>query len=439
MTKKQHCRPGLGRRHRFPPLGAMLAAGLLCLFPEAVLASGYRITNQSLAAVGIAGAHVASTPGPDSRYYNPANMGWLADQWQTETSLTFLGLPSVEYRDNRSPLLDGSSESELFLMPLVHAVSPRYGDLRFGFSLTYPFGLAKEWQQPFPRASAEQFSLFLVEANPTIAWALTDRVSLGGGVRLLYGKGEVESAVTNPPFGQLTPLTSLDRSADGTDTQWGYNLALTVRPADRLSLAATYRSENELDLEGTSHLRAWAGTLPLAAWDGDGSVALTLPAVFSLAAAYTVDRLTVELGWDRTFWSSFAELDFQYDQNLQGTVFDGFDRAMVKNWDDTDAYRIGLSYDWDGRWTTTLGFAYDQTPVPAATLGFEVPDADAHVYCAGLRYRTTETWEIGLSYMYHRTRSRSVVNDGAAGLPGLDGTFTEGGAHAITVGVIARF
>ena len=59
MTKKQHCRPGLGRRHRFPPLGAMLAAGLLCLFPEAVLASGYRITNQSLAAVGIAGAHVA--------------------------------------------------------------------------------------------------------------------------------------------------------------------------------------------------------------------------------------------------------------------------------------------------------------------------------------------------------------------------------------------
>ncbi len=438
MAKKQRNRR-LGGGHRFPPLGTMLAAGLLCLLPDPILASGYRITNQSLAAVGIAGAHVASTSGPDASYYNPANMGWLTDQWQTETSLTFLGLPSVKYRDNRSPQLDGSSESELFLMPLVHAVSPRYGDLRFGFSLTYPFGLAKEWQQPYPRASAEQFSLFLIEANPTIAWTLTDRVSFGGGIRLLYGKGEVENSVTNPPFGQLAPLTSLDRSADGTDTQLGYNLALTVRPIDRLSLAATYRSENELDLEGTSHLHAWDGTLPLAAWDGDGSVALTLPAVFSLAAAYTFDRLTVELGWDRTFWSSFAELDFQYDQNLLGTVFDGFDRAIVKNWDDTDAYRIGISYDWDGRWTTTLGFAYDQTPVPAATLGFEVPDADAHVYCAGLRYRTSGEWEIGLSYMYHRTRGRAAGNDGAAGLPGLDGTFTEGGAHAVTVGLIARF
>lgn len=439
MAKKPQRRPGSGRRLRFQFLGTVLAAGLLCHPPAPALASGYRIPNQSLAAVGLASAHIASTPGPDASYYNPANMGWLADQWLTETSLTIIGLPSVEYRDNRSPLLDGSSEGELFFMPLVHAVSPRYGDLRFGFSLTYPFGLAKEWQQPYPRASAERFSLFLVEANPTVAWALNERVSLGGGLRLLYGKGEVDNSATNPPFGRLAPMTALDRSAEGTDTQLGYNLALTVRPVNRLSLAATYRSENELDLEGTSRLRAWAGTLPLAAWDGDGSVALTLPAVFSLAAAYTIERLTVEIGWDRTFWSSFAELDFQYDQNLLGTVFDGFDRAIVKNWDDADAYRIGLSYDWDGRWTTTLGFAYDQTPVPAATLGFEVPDADAHVYCAGLRYRASETWEMGLSYMYHRTRSRSAVNDGAAGLPGLDGTFTEGGAHAVTAGLIAHF
>jgi len=43
-------------------------------------ASGFRITNQSLGAVGLSGAHIAHTPGPDSSYYNPANMAWLADQ-----------------------------------------------------------------------------------------------------------------------------------------------------------------------------------------------------------------------------------------------------------------------------------------------------------------------------------------------------------------------
>ncbi len=439
MVKERSLCRCLVAQPSFASLGGMLIAGLFCLLPDLAGASGYRITNQSLAAVGMAGAHLAQTPGPDASYYNPANMGWLPDQWQAETSLTFLGLPAVEYHDNRNPLLDSASEEALFIMPLVHAASPACGNLRFGFSLTYPFGLAKEWQQPYARANAERFSLVLVEANPTVAWTLSDWLSLGGGVRLLYGKGKVDNSASNPPFDQLAPLTALERSAEGTDLQLGYNLALSIRPADRITFAATYRSENELDLEGTSHLRAWAGTLPLAAYDGDVALALTLPAVFSLGAAYRFDQLTLEVGWDRTYWSSFGELDFQYQDNQLGTVFDGFDRALAKYWDDSDAFRIGLVYDWNERWTSTLGFAYDQTPVPAATLGFEVPDADAHVYCAGLRYQASDALELGISYMYHRTRNRFVANAGATGLPGLDGTFTDGGAHAVTMGAIFKF
>jgi long-chain fatty acid transport protein len=327
-------------------------------------------------------------------------------------------------------LFDGSSESELFFMPLLHAVSPRYGDLRFGFSLTYPYGLAKQWQQPFPRASAEQFSLLVVEGNPTLAYEPVDWLSVGGGIRLIYGKGEVQSTAVNPPF-------TLSRTSEGTDTQWGYNLALTVRPREQWAIAATYRSEVQLDLEGNSDLRALAGAAPLAAFSGAATLGVPLPAVFSVATSYTVDRLTLELGWDRTFWSSFKTLDFVYSQNL-APPFDIFDRAIAKNWTDTDAYRLGLSYEWNERWTTTLGFAYDRTPVPTTTLGFELPDADALIYCAGVRYRPSKTMELGLSYMYHRTQSRSVINDNIAELP-IDGTFTEGGAHAVTVGVITSF
>ncbi len=412
---------------------------LLLAAPSSSSASGFRITNQSLGAVGLAGAHTAFTPGPDSSYYNPANMSYLPDHWQVETSLTLLNLPSINYTDNRSPLFNGSSESELFLMPLLHAVSPRYGDLRFGFSLTSPYGLSKQWQQPFPQASTEQFSLLVVEGNPTFSYEPAPWLSLGGGIRVIYGKGEVKSEVLNPPFSPLDPLTTLSRSSDGTDTQLGYNLALTVRPQERWTLAATYRSEVQLDLAGNSELRAWMGTVPIAAYSGSANIAVSLPAVFSVATSYTLDRLTLELGWDRTFWSSFKTLNFDYSQDFLGTVFDGFDRSLIKSWTDTDAYRLGLSYDWNERWTTTLGIAYDQTPVPAATLGFELPDADALIYCAGIRYRYSPTMELGLSYMYHHTESRSVTNDGVAGLPGIDGTFTEGGAHAVTIGVIASF
>ncbi len=408
---------------------------LLILWQPAIpAASGFRITNQSLGAVGLSGAHTAFTPGPDSSYYNPANISFLPNQWQMETSLTFLQLPSIEYEDNRGATLNGTSERELFYMPLLHLTSPQYGHLRYGFSLTYPFGLSKQWKQPFPRAYAEKFSLFTIEANPSLAYETSDWLSIGGGLRVVYGKGEVENEIGVPP----SPIT-LHRSSEGTDTQLGYNLAFSLRPIKQWSLAATYRSEVNLDLSGDSDFQALAGAVPVDTYSGSGDVGISLPAVLSLATAYTFDRLTVELAWDRTFWSSFKELDFVYDQSFQSPPFAVFDNVISKNWDDTDAYRIGLTYDWNDRWTTTLGFAYDRTPVPANTLGFELPDADAMIYCTGIRYRSSAATEWGLSYMYHRTRSRSVSADADANTSGIDGKFTEGGAHAVTLGVITTF
>ncbi|MGE4559567.1 MAG: OmpP1/FadL family transporter [Desulfobulbus sp.] len=417
------------------------ACGVLCMglclnltaLPSSARASGFRITNQSLGAVGLSGAHIAYTPGPDASYYNPANMAFQPDQWQAETSLTMLDLPSITYTDNRSPSLNGDSDSELFVMPLIHAVSPRYGNFRFGFSLTYPFGLSKQWQQPYPRAFSQKFSLITVEANPTVAYQVNDWLSLGGGVSLIYGKGEVENDFTAPTF-SLAPLTSTSQSLDASDTQLAYNLALSLRPADRWHIAATYRSEVELTLSGSGELRGMAGSYPLFFHSGSSALDVTLPAVFSLATSYSFDRLTVELGWDRTFWSSFEEIDFEYGRDFSGTPFAVFDNAIAKNWNDTNAYRIGLTYDWNDRWTTTLGFTYDETPVPDQTLGFELPDTDATVYCAGIRYRYSPSTEIGLSYMYHHTRTRSVQNS-----QGIDGTFTDGGAHAVTIGLITSF
>ncbi len=408
---------------------------LLCTaaLPAPVQGSGFRITNQSLGAVGLSGAHIAYTPGPDASFYNPANMVFQPDQWRIETSLTTLYLPSISYSDNRSSALNGESDSELFFMPLLHAVSPQYGKMRFGFSLTYPYGLAKEWQQAYPSAFSQKFSLFTVEANPTVALQMNDWLSIGGGVSLIYAKGKVDNTFSSAIF-PIAPLTSVNRSSEADDTQWGYNLALSLRPTDRWNIAATYRSEVDLSLSGSGELRGMAGSFPYFFYSGSTGIDITLPAVFSLATSYSFDQLTIELVWDRTYWSSFKELDFEYAQDFTTPPFAVFDNALAKNWKDTNAYRIGLSYDWNERWTTTLGFAYDETPVPDKTLGFELPDTDATVYCAGVRYRYSPRTEIGLSYMYHHTRTRSVRND-----QGIDGTFTDGGAHAVTVGLITSF
>lgn len=420
--------------------GLRLSIAFFMFFlPVMANASGFQIPNQSVTAVGIAGAHVAFTPGPDSSYYNPANMNFLNDNWQMEASLTSLYLPAIEYSDSRSPLLDGSSDSELFFLPLLHISSKEYKKFRFGFSLTEPFGLAKSWDQPFPAATSRKFSLTVIEANPTFAYSVFDNFSIGGGIRFVYGEGEVSNSAASPPFEQLAPLTSLSRDLDGDDTALGYNLAATLRPTENWAVAATYRSEVDLELEGDASLQALVGQSAVMRYLGSGSLDVSLPAVFSLATSCSINALTLEIVWSRTFWSSFEELDFQYDRSFAGTVFDAFDRPVAKNWDDSDAIRLGATFAATEKLTTTLGFAFDQNPVPDSTLGFELPDSDSLMYTGGVRYLQSPNLQIALSYMYQYTTSRTVSNQSASGLAGVDGKFTEGGAHAVTVGLIYNF
>lgn len=405
---------------------------VLALFsPGTAQASGFRIANQSLGAVGISGALVASTRGADASYYNPANMSCTPDQWQLETSLTLLHLPKITYTDTRSGLFAGISDDELFFLPLVHVVSEEFDRLRFGFSLTYPYGLSKQWDQMYPKAFAKEFSLLTVEANPTFAIALTDWLSVGGGLRFVHGRGRVKNEI---PPGDV-PF-SVERSSKGSDTGLGYNLGLSVRPAGEWTVAATYRSRVELDLEGVTEMTTTAGMFE--PYSGRGAVPINLPAVLSLATSYTWDRLTAEIGWERTFWSSFEDLRFVFQpaMTLPYTVFDG---VLQKHWGDADAYRLGFSYVWNDAWTSTFGVSYERTPVPSATLGFELPDSDAMVYSVGLRFRSSPGFQYGVSYMYYRTRTRSIDVAVDGNLSGISGRFTDGGAHALTFGLIVTF
>ena len=65
-------------------------ATLLSLSAATLLASGYRIPEQSLNSVALSAAYVASANGADASYYNPANMAFMAEGGYIETSLTYI-------------------------------------------------------------------------------------------------------------------------------------------------------------------------------------------------------------------------------------------------------------------------------------------------------------------------------------------------------------
>ena len=377
-------------------LASILAAGT-------AYASGYRIPEQSADSVAKAGAHIASSTGADSSFYNPANMGFAEDAWLTEIDLTYIHLTSIDYTDARNPGFNGSSEQENFLLPTFFVVSPDYNSFRFGLSLTAPYGLAKQWKDPYPALFARKFELQVFDLNPSVAYKVNDYFSLAGGARMIVSTAQAEFGGT-PPGG-----APYDINLDGDyGVDWGWNLALALKPNENSNISATYRSNVTLNLSGDVNASLMGMGI-----DTSADTELPAPAVFTLAGAYTWNDLTIELAWDRTFWSEYEDLNLDFDNPmLEGSPFG---MPMPKNWDDTDAFRISGSYDFNEKFTGMLGFAVDSNPVPDETIGFQLPDSDPLLFSIGGRYNINERSSFGLGLLYDYKDSRTANNREAVG------------------------
>lgn len=409
---------------------------LSAVVSSAVMAGGYKIPEQSLNSMALGAAYVAHTTGADTNYYNPANMSFMDESKSyVEGGITLAHLPSNVY--SMGPF-SGESEVEDLPVPFLHYVAKPVGDFRWGISLTVPGGLTKRWKTPVQKASAEEFTLKIVELNPSMSYKIADNFSIGGGLRLIYSEGVVKSNSAELSAILQDPTKNVSRDMEGDTVEFGYNLALTYKLANDTNMALTYRSNVDLKEEGNAKLFAYAMDPANNFYDGDASVTVPLPAALNAAISKTWnDQFTLEFNYERTFWSEYETLDFQYSTSLPL-----FDAPIVKNWENTDTFRLGATIKMDNRITAMMGFAIDETPAPVETLGFELPDSDAKIFSMGFRYRQSENLSWGAAFLYDSKESVSLVSgahDDPASVLYNGGSFHEGGAFLTTVGVAYEY
>jgi len=397
-----------------------------------VMAGGYKIPEQSLNAMALSSAYVAHTSGADTAYYNPANMAFMDESKSyVEGGITLAHLPSNVY--SYGPI-SGESEVEDLPIPFLHYVGKPIGDFRWGVSVVAPGGLTKRWETPFQKATAEEFTLKVIELNPSVAYKVSDNFSIGGGIRLIYSEGIVKSSSTDAYDQHLFPY-DIARDMEGDTFEFGYNLALSYRPTNDINLAVTYRSNIDLKEEGTALLSYNGTTDPVYGAD----VTVPLPAALNLAVSKTWnDKFTLEVNYERTYWSKYKALDFNYDRPIDNNnliLIGAFDASKPKNWKDTDRFGLGATIEMDNKITAMMAFAIDESPAPVETLGFELPDSDAKVFSMGFRYQQTENLSWGAAFLYTGKDSISVADNDL--IPG--GTFTEGGAYLTTIGVAYEY
>jgi len=387
------------------------------LISSAMYASGYKIPETSLNAIALSAANVAHGHGAENAYSNPANMAFMKDEQNIEADLIYIGLDPVRYKSNDGTT-DINAKSETFFLPSLNYVSKELGNnARVGLSIVVPGGLSKRWSDSPAVEQAQEFTLEVVEINPTAAFKINEKLAVAVGFRVVTTSGIVKSKAA----------VSRDMTGDSIDV--GYNLALAYKPTQALEFGLTYRSNINLSVEGEAKLYSPAGLT----YDGGASVTVPLPATLNAAVAYTfASKTTVEFVYERVNWSAYEYLDFNYVGNVGGNLSPYFDDPITKDWKDTNVYRLGITHEMD-KYTLMAGAVRDESPIPDKSLNFELPDSDSISISAGIRYDYSKSINVGFSALYSMRDSRKAINDH------VDGEFSNSNVLIMSAGLGYKF
>ncbi|MCZ6724428.1 MAG: outer membrane protein transport protein, partial [Gammaproteobacteria bacterium] len=256
----------------------LLGALVSFLIPNLALASGFALIENSASGQGnaYAGAAAHATDG-STVWFNPAGMMKL-----DRDQLVFAGhivSPDASFTNNGSsqatilgggPLTgpddDGGSTA---FVPNFYWVKTINDATKFGLGVTAPFGLATEYGNTWVgRYHGVLSELKTVNINPSLAYRINDRVSIGGGLNIMLGTVDLTSAID---FGALCVAGAgvaacagtgaspqdidgfADLSADNNDDiSTGYNLGITIEAGSQTTFGLTYRSEIEMKVKGTA-------------------------------------------------------------------------------------------------------------------------------------------------------------------------------------------
>jgi long-chain fatty acid transport protein len=442
--------------------GALLAQALVVGGACSANAAGFALFEQTGRGLGSAFAgEAAAAEDATTIYYNPAGMTLL--NGTQFASSGFAIIPSARFTNEGSHLnpevgggaLRGGNGGEaggLNLVPtffLMYAPTPR---LRLGLGASSPFGLTTKYDDGWVgRYHALSSSLETVNVNPSVAFRVTDWLSLGGGADIEYAKARLSNDLDLGSicriFGAQQGVTPATCDAlglrpqqvdgyvklSGDDWNAGWNVGALFSPWNSTRIGLAFRSKIHHTLGGSATfilppqgdvLRKASGALR----DTGAHASADLPERVTLAGAHQIaPRWTVLADMTWTHWSRFRELVFEFDNPKQPPI------VQPENWQDSVRWALGL------RWTPTrtvalrAGTAYDEKAVPDAEHRTpRIPDADRFWLSVGAGWRATDRIRVDLGYAHIFSPVGSTHNPDPVTGHILRGDFS---AHADIIGI----
>jgi len=357
-----------------------------------VVADGFRNPPDGAAAMGRGGMRLTQGEDPSAINNNPANLMDL-DEACVMPSVT-IGYARTEYTSPQG--ISEETEAPWRMLPSVYAAWPdKDGRYAFGIGINVPYGQSTEWDSTgvFQYRAAHFAQMSTVNVTPTMAAKLSESVSVGVGVNLMWSRLELSQRIPPSVAGPASEV-----SFDGDGYGIGAKAGLTWNVTDKQRIAMTYQSPVDINYEGDSTMTTIPATM---AYGGDFETELQFPSAVGLGyGIHVTERLRVE-----------ANLEWvEHSRNEQITIDTGTSTVIPQNWDDVWVVGLGADLQLTDGCILRAGWQRMPTPVPAQTLMPTLPEGDNNIFGVGLGFRG-EANTLDLAYVMSVFEDRTVANN----------------------------
>ena len=390
-------------------------AAALAVPASGAIAGGFGIGTQSGSGTGNAFAGGAAAADDSSvAWYNPAAMFALAPGKQITVAGHALK-PSFKFTNSGASTGaflgagtgEGNDGGDWNFVPNAFYTMDINPNWRFGFAVNAPFGLKTDYDAGWRgRFQALKSDIKSVNLNPSIAYKVSDRLSIGAGVSVQ----KIDATLTSDATAAALGLVTL--KAD--DVGYGFNLGMSFQATPDTRIGAHYRSTVKYDLEGTATFSA------VAALNGGIRADLKVPDSFSVSVFHKLNpkwELMGDITW--TGWSSVQQLAVIRTTGAVGTLLPG--SPLLFRWDDTWRVGVGANYKVNDNMKLRFGVAFDQTPTNDVDRTPKLPDQDRTWIAIGVQHRLSKAGVLEAGYAHEFVKDASINNVTAVGT--LRGSF----------------
>ncbi|MGY2134641.1 OmpP1/FadL family transporter [Hymenobacter sp. HD11105] len=349
---------------------SLLLVGGALLTGTAASAGGYQVTLAGQKNNGMGGVGVGLSLDQAAMFYNPGALAFVRERGvQVGVNATFARSAFVAEGGNTQRELRNSVVTPF---NLYASFGPAEGKFRAGIAVYTPFGSTLKYAEGWEgRTALTEIELVSVYVQPTVSYAITDKISVGAGLTVLaYGAVNLQRDVPLPnSFGHI----ELDGEAE---RKVGFNAGVMFRPSEKFSLGINYRSKIDAEVKdgdvtftGIDPQSVFAARFPNTKF----SATLPLIATTSIGLGFMpTEKLTIGLDVNYAEWSKYKSLQFNFADPINGSNTS----VSKRNYEDALTFRLGGQYKLTEGLTVRAGGAYDESPVRDGYVTPETPDAN---------------------------------------------------------------